>query len=101
MTGLSISSNEWLAPCDSHTTKSHARHGADDLLDLLVAEQVLPLEPIQSFERHAVDAAEIALVSDRYPQVFDTSSELVLHVTPWDAVPGGTVPATHSEPPSV
>jgi hypothetical protein len=35
--------------------------------DLLVSEDVLPLQPLQALRRHAVDAAEVAAVGDGDP----------------------------------
>src|SRR5207237_2751898 len=37
--------------------------------DLLEAQDVLPSQPFESLGRHAVDAAEVAAVGDRDPQV--------------------------------
>ena len=37
--------------------------------DFLESEQVVPRQPLQTLRRHAVDAAEVAAVGDRDPEV--------------------------------
>ena len=46
-------------------------------LDLLEGEDLRPREPTHVLVRHAVGAAEIAAVSDRYAQVMDLAPKTV------------------------
>src|SRR5207253_11485171 len=46
--------------------------------DLLEAKQVLAGQPLQALRRHAVDAAEVAAIGDRDPEVVGHAAERVL-----------------------
>ena len=58
--------HERLAARQADAADAHARRHAHRLLDLLDAQDVLVRERLHAFFGHAVDAAEIAAVGERY-----------------------------------
>jgi hypothetical protein len=58
-----------------------ARHLRTISRDLLVAEELVAPQPGQPLLRHAVDAAQVALVGDGDAQVLDAAAEAVAHRT--------------------
>ena len=78
---LDVAANQGLAACDAHRADAEAGEDADDARELLEREQLAALEErvvaAEDLLRHAVDAAEVAAVGDRDPQVAQRPPESV------------------------
>jgi hypothetical protein len=66
-----VTPHEWLAPGQPHRSHAHRREQADQPLDLLKAHHSVAFEPGQALRRHAVLAAEVASIGDRYTHILD------------------------------
>src|SRR5699024_9959555 len=71
-----------LAAREPHASHAHAGGHAHHALYLLDALNVLVPKRFHALFRHAVDASEIASIRQRYPQIVDGSTMLVLHRGP-------------------
>jgi hypothetical protein len=60
-----VAPDERLAAGQPHLVDAESREHSHKARDLLEAEDLLPPEPLQALRRHAVRAAEVALVGDR------------------------------------
>src|SRR4051812_37637787 len=89
---LDVAANERLAARDADGADTELREDADDALDLLEGQQLLPLEervvaPEDLFG-HAIDAPEVAAVGDRHAQRLQRPAERIEQRLHPDRVPG-------------
>ena len=61
---LEVAPDERLAAREPHLVDAHLREHAHEPRNLLEAEQLIPRQPLEPFRRHAIAAAEVALVRD-------------------------------------
>ena len=80
--GREIPAHERLAAGQAHIGDSERDEQPDEALDLLEAQDLLPVEPGQALRRHAVLAAEVAAIRDGHAQVADHAPVAVLAVAP-------------------
>ncbi len=66
-----FAAHERLAAGQPHVVDAHPGKQRDQPRDLLERQDRGSLQPRQPFRRHAVLAAEVAAIGDRYPQVAD------------------------------
>ena len=85
--GLDVAANQWLASRDADLLDAEAGEGAGDALDLLEGEELGAGEErvvaAEDLLGHAIDAAEVAAVGDRDPEIPHRPSQRVgqpLHV---------------------
>jgi len=69
--------NRWLAPRYAQAAQPERRELRDDARDLFVAENIRLRQPRETFDRHAIQAAEVAPIRDRDPEIFDAPAKLV------------------------
>src|SRR5690606_26916937 len=69
-----IAADERLAACQAQLPYAHPHEGAAEALQLLKCQEVR-LRQERHVLRHAIDAAKVAAVGNRYPQISDRTSE--------------------------
>ena len=72
-----VAPDERLASRQPHLVDAHAREHADEPRDLLEGEHLVARQPLEPLRRHAVGAAEVALVGDRDAHALDLASPAV------------------------
>ena len=72
-----VAPDERLAAREPHLVDAHLREHAHEPRDLLEAEQLFTRQPLEPFRRHAIAAAEVALVRDGHAQALDLSAPAV------------------------
>jgi hypothetical protein len=72
-----VAPHERLPARQSHLVDAHGGEHRDDALELLEAEHLVALQPLESLGRHAVAAAEVALVGDRHADALDLAAPAV------------------------
>src|SRR5262245_48174847 len=75
---MKISPHEGFTASKSDFLDTEADKDRGQALDLLEGENFLPLHPLVLIEWHAVAAAEIATVRDRYSEITDRAVEDIL-----------------------
>jgi hypothetical protein len=93
-----ITSQGWLAPRKADPAESNGRRGLDHSLDLTGVEQVLVGSVRDLSHGHAVDAAKVAMIGQRNPEIIDVPVEAIdRHGYSHANGAGGRFPAEESE----